>query len=509
MALLKRNHSFWGAEILPLIREVGYLKPTVLQRDIIPLILKGKDVAVEAEEGSGKTAAFILPLIVSLKRGKPGIKAVVLTSSLENSRKIFREFCRFLPPAKDKLALFAFGLVEDQKKENRILYRTPDVMIGTPDRFIDHIRRGNLDFSQLRSVVVDEPRKGELAGFGEDVEFIFSKFPQNRQTLLFSPAFDGGTDPLYPYLKRPVVVTPHPTSEEVYITAHKLTGLYKLILTEKMESVLILCRDKTGLKTVVRGLKSNRFRVLYLHDALEPQKQKAVLKTFSEGFSSILVGTFSAVKNHRLNWVSHIICIDLPPDPGAFHPEGYALQEIFFLVASEEQLIELQEMRKVKMKRQDFPGDEQVYTVLIKNALKKIKEEEDPFELNRFRRIMKRNVPIFLRSYFSAYLLKTTLKIPSKEKEQFTKLFVSVGKNRRVFPRDLVNLFANALMIERSMIGEITVMDNYSFIELHFSYADRAIKELTGTEYKGRKITVNFARKKRTGNGNSNVERPE
>ena len=140
MALTKGKRSFGSAEAWTLFREAGYTKPTRLQQRLIPLILKGKDVAVEAEGDSGKTAAFILPLLVKIKRGKPGIKAIVLTSSTENSHKIFREFKRFIQSGK-KLSIFAFGFEGLEKKEHRMLSRNPDVVIGTPNKVIDHIRR--------------------------------------------------------------------------------------------------------------------------------------------------------------------------------------------------------------------------------------------------------------------------------------------------------------------------------------------------------------------------------
>jgi ATP-dependent RNA helicase DeaD len=185
MAPTKGKKTFGSAEAWTLFREAGYAKPTHLQQRMIPLILKGRDVAVEAEGDSGKTAAFILPLLVKLKRGKTGIKAIVLTSSTENSHKVFREFRRFVRSGK-RPSIFAFGFQGQEKKEHRVLSRNPDVVIGTPNKVIDHIRRGNLDFSNLQSVVIDRTENPEHPGFVEDILFIFSKLPQKKQTILIS-----------------------------------------------------------------------------------------------------------------------------------------------------------------------------------------------------------------------------------------------------------------------------------------------------------------------------------
>ena len=217
MALLKRDRSFWSAEILSSLRKVGYHKPTLLQLRVVPLIMKGKDLAVEAVGGSGKTAAFILPLVLKLRRGKPGIKALVLTKDLETSRKITYEFRKFSKLGKGNFSVYAlgadgsnnpgsveYGRPTSSRKERNILSSGPDVLIGTPDRVIDHIRRGNLHFKSLQTVIIDEPE--QQAGFSHDVLFIYSKFPPRKQTVLFSPGFQDKTGPLLALLRRPILL---------------------------------------------------------------------------------------------------------------------------------------------------------------------------------------------------------------------------------------------------------------------------------------------------------------
>ena len=506
MTLLKRNHSFCSAEILSLIREVGYLKPTLLQQRIVPLILKGKDVAVEAEGGSGKTIAFILPIVLRVRKGRPGIKAIIFTSNLENSRKIFREFKRFCSSGKSNLSLFAFGIDENVRKEYRILSRGPDVLIGTPDRVIDHFRRGNLHFSHLQIVIIDALLGGKnlTPEFDEDIIFIFSKFPQKLQTVLFSPSFEAGTESLISLLKRPLMIPVSvwkesvPPLEEEFIEAsesQKFFELPNLILSKNMESLLILCMSPLNVKRITKILRKQQFKVLYLLDDLPSVKQNMVCKAFSGGRASILVSTFDAIQQKSLKWITHIINLDLPPKPEAYGIKGFVLRMIITL-GTEEQYFQLQETRKVQITKREFPTEDQVIRGSIQQILKRIREEEDPIELNRFRKIVRKNVPIFLRSYFAAYLFKSTISPAAGERNNFTKLFVGVGKSRRVYPKDLINLFMNKLRLSRSQIGEVKVLDNYSFIDIHSSYAEKAISGISGIEFNGRRITVNFARKK-------------
>ena len=128
--------------------------------------------------------------------------------------------------------------------------------------------------------------------------------------------------------------------------------------------------------------------------------------------------------------------------------------------------------------------------------LKTIKQEENPVELNLLRRQIRRHVPIFLRSYFMTYLFKITLSPGVENKKAVTRLFVSIGKNRGVFANDLKALFAKSLHLDLSGIGDIKVLDNYSFVDIPSSLAEKAIQALSDTELKGRRIKVNYARKK-------------
>jgi RNA recognition motif-containing protein len=152
---------------------------------------------------------------------------------------------------------------------------------------------------------------------------------------------------------------------------------------------------------------------------------------------------------------------------------------------------------KVDAEKGNPPSEDQVVQGMIRRILQKIKEEEDPETLNQYRSMVRKNVPLTLRSYFTAYLFKQSLGSAKKGRgAKVTKLFLSMGKNRRLFPRDLIQLFMDRLKAQRSQIHEIKILDNYSFVEVDSSLGERAIKELSGIEFKGRKLAVNYARKR-------------
>jgi len=503
MALTKGKKTFGSAEAWTLFREAGYAKPTHLQQRLIPLILKGKDVAVEAEGDSGKTAAFILPLSVRLKRGKAGIKAIVLTSSTENSHKVFREFRRFIRSGK-RPSIFAFGFQGQEKKEHRVLSRNPEVVIGTPNKVIDHIRRGNLDFSALQTVVIDRTENPEHPGFVEDILFIFSKLPQRKQTILISHSLEKDSAQLLSVLKRPTVL-PVSTWRQLAVPTRdlfiqieqrdKLSVAVDLILAEPMESLLVQSDDPRQATQLNKLMRSHHIDSALLLGNLSPQQQNKVCQNFSVGKVPVLISTFETTCSKNLRWVTHVINLTVPPQAESYRPRSFVLEKIFTLAEDYERF---KEKIKVDAEKNTPPSEEQVFRGMIRQILKRIKEEEDPETLNRYRSIVRKNVPLTLRSYFTAYMFKQSLGGEKKKKRgsKITKLFLSMGKNRRVFPRDLIQLFMDRLKAERSQIHEIKVLDNYSFVEVDSSLGERAIKELSGIEFKGKKLVVNYARKR-------------
>jgi len=151
----------------------------------------------------------------------------------------------------------------------------------------------------------------------------------------------------------------------------------------------------------------------------------------------------------------------------------------------------------VQNKKENLPINQEMTIQSIGEIVKRIKEEEDPLKLNHYRKLIKKNVPLPMRSYFSAYLLKQSLAANIGNKgSEFTRLFISIGKTRRIFPKDLIDLFTAKLDLTKNQIGVVKVLDNYSFLEISPGVAERAISTLSGFNYKGRRISVNYARKK-------------
>jgi ATP-dependent RNA helicase DeaD len=537
MAALQRYRSFGSAELEELLRKAGYARPTLLQRKVVPLIQSGRDLAVEVEGDAGKTAAFILPLMARLRRGRAGIKAVVITSSAEDSRKVEREFQRFSRPGAGRsVSIFALAAEESDRSEHRNLARQPDVVIGIPRRIIDHIRRGNLELAFLQSVVVD--RKGDDPEFDDDLRFIFSKLPPKKQTILFTPAFDADSERLIGLFHRPVLLSQGdwkqdmPQPEELFIEvaeSRKAAAVAALALCEPTPALLVLCSGSAALRRIMQVFTELGLRAQCLREDMNAAEQARIAERFGAGEPSILVSTFEAVRRHPLRQATVVINADLPPSAEAYRPSSLVLEKLITL-GQAGQYRRLQETYKVKPKPAELPTDDQALAGALRDIVAKVRSEAGSPELQRFLRLVRRNAPLSLRSYVAAYLLRSIYgarfgraperapapergKAPErpaakerpgqrpaeKPKERpagFTRLFISAGKSRGIFPKDLIAHFTRTLKVERSRLGEIRVLDNYSFLEIDSTLAEQAIASLSGSHLKGRQITVNYARKR-------------
>jgi ATP-dependent RNA helicase DeaD len=496
---MAKGDQAWHAEVLSLIRNAGYFDLTANQKRIIPSILKGRDLVIEETDQFGENAAFILALLISLKRTGPGVKAAVLTAYTSDTRKVAGEFRIFSQTNGFKVGeLSAEG---DIRREVALLQRGTDILVGQPKRFIDHIRRGNLLLSNTGKVVVKIPTGDKASGFLEDIHFIFSKLPQKKQTLLLTR--DPGTSvSVYSVLLRRFRVLKGPGVSSILRGAkhrylevseqEKPDALKDIAAARDVPHLVVCCEDQKRVEQIRSALNTRGVRAQIL-------KSRPRMETLSKGLTII---ADDAPDSACFPIIRQLVNYDVPRDEAVFLRRcrrlvsGISQTFTFVSPAQYLNLKQLQEKGKVTMKKEERPTSDNVVKGMIHGLIKAIKEEEDPAELNRFRRIVKRHVPIFLRSYFSAYLLKQSLGKAVLKPEAYATLFISAGKNRHVFPRDLINLFTRTLKLSPSDIGEVKILDSYSFLDISLDHASEAIAKLSGRNFRGRRLTVNLARRK-------------
>ena len=310
-------------ELLQAVRDADYRTPTPIQREAIPLILRGRDVIDLAQTGTGKTAAFTLPLAQQLLDGPRRTRAVVLTPTRELCMQVEQSIRKYARHATLSVAAVFGGVPLEPQQQ--ALHAGADVIVATPGRLIDHVERQNVVFDELEILVLDEADRMLDMGFAPQINRLVSEMPKYRQTLLFSATMPPEVEVLArKYLRKPVVVQIGRRSEAAHTVTHavypvprerKSLLLAQLLRNGELDSVLVFVRTKIGADRVVRHLQQEGIEATALHaDKTQAQRTKA-LSDFKAGKIRVLVATDIAQRGLDITHITHVISYDVPQQP--------------------------------------------------------------------------------------------------------------------------------------------------------------------------------------------------
>jgi ATP-dependent RNA helicase RhlE len=310
-------------ELLDAIRDAGYREPTPIQAQAIPLALKGRDLIGLAQTGTGKTAAFTLPIVQRLLGGPRRLRALILTPTRELAAQVRESFEKYGRHSGLRVAEI-FGGVALGPQETA-LRRGVDVVVATPGRLIDHLERQNLVFDDLEVLVLDEADRMLDMGFAPQINQIVRDVPPYRQTLLFSATMPPEVEALgRKYLRKPLVVQVGLRTQAVATVTHavypvprerKSALLAELLKRPEMDSVLVFTRTKHGADRLVRHLERAGIEASAMHaDKSQGQRMQA-LEGFREGKIRVLVATDIAQRGLDIAGISHVINYDVPQKP--------------------------------------------------------------------------------------------------------------------------------------------------------------------------------------------------
>ena len=310
-------------EVLDAVRDAGYTHPTPIQEQAIPLARRGRDLIGLAQTGTGKTAAFTLPIVDRLIGGPQRTRALILTPTRELCIQVeesFRKYGRH--SGIDCVAVFGGVPLEPQERKLR---RGVDAVVATPGRLLDHLERQNVVFDELEVLVLDEADRMLDMGFAPQINRIVAQIPPYRQTLLFSATMPPEVEALArKYLRKPIVVQVGRRSMAASTVSHavypvprerKSELLVELLKASEMDSVLIFTRTKHGADRVVRHLERADISATAMHaDKTQAQRIKA-LEGFKDGSIRVLVATDIAQRGLDVSGISHVINYDVPQQP--------------------------------------------------------------------------------------------------------------------------------------------------------------------------------------------------
>jgi ATP-dependent RNA helicase RhlE len=307
-------------EVLSAVRDAGYAHPTPIQSAAIPLVLKGRDVMGLAQTGTGKTAAFTLPIVDRLLGGPRRTRALVLTPTRELCVQVEESVHKYARHAElDVAAVYGGVPIEPQQTKLRA---GVDIVVATPGRLIDHLERQNVVFDDLEVLVLDEADRMLDMGFAPQINRVVAIIPPYRQTLLFSATMPPEVEALArKYLRKPVVVQVGRRSSAASTVSHavypvprdrKSELLAHLLRESKLDTVLVFTRTKHGADRVVRHLEREGIAATAMHaDKSQPQRTRA-LEDFKSGAVRVLVATDIAQRGLDISGITHVVNYDVP-----------------------------------------------------------------------------------------------------------------------------------------------------------------------------------------------------
>jgi ATP-dependent RNA helicase DeaD len=309
------------------LNRVGVSEPTPIQKRAIPYLMEGKDVIAQAQTGTGKTFAFILPILEKIDPHASHVQALIVTPTRELAIQITAEFEKLIADLNDVDVLAVYG-GQDVDKQLRKLKRNVQIVVGTPGRLLDHIRRGTVQLSELSFLVLDEADQMLHIGFLNEVEDIIRETPASRQTMLFSATMAEEIRKLAKrHMREPEYIQVEkkqgPADSVKQIAIHtidraKQGTLIQLIETHRPYMAVIFCRTKRRVSRLYEVLRSHKFSCDELHGDLSQAKREQVMKRFRDGDVQLLIATDVAARGLDVEGVTHVFNYDIPQDAESY-----------------------------------------------------------------------------------------------------------------------------------------------------------------------------------------------
>lgn len=429
---LKFNEFNLSASLLAEIEKAGFVEASPIQEQTIPLALEGKDVIGQAQTGTGKTAAFGLPTLEKIDVDNTVIQALVIAPTRELAVQSQEELFRFGRSKGVKVrSVYGGSSIEKQIKA---LKSGAHIVVGTPGRLLDLIKRKALKLNHIETLILDEADEMLNMGFLEDIEAIISRVPEERQTLLFSATMPEAIKRIgVQFMKEPEhvkIAAKELTTELVdqyYIRVkegEKFDTMTRLMDVEQPELAIVFGRTKRRVDELTRGLKIRGFRAEGIHGDLDQNKRLRVLRDFKNGNLNVLVATDVAARGLDISGVTHVYNYDIPQDPesyvhriGRTGRAGKSGQSITFVAPNEMGYLQIIEnLTKKRMKGMKPATAEEAFQAKKHVALKKIERdfEDESIRTNfeKFGKDARKLAAEFTLEELAMYILSLTVQDP-------------------------------------------------------------------------------------------------
>ncbi len=513
--------------LLQAIDDVGYEAPSPIQLRVIPLLLEGKDVIGQAQTGTGKTAAFALPILQRLEQDKREVQALILTPTRELAIQVAEAIYTYASHLGGVRVAPIYGGQSIQKQIRR-LRSGLHIAVGTPGRVMDHLRRGTLDLSAVKTVVLDEADEMLRMGFLEDVEWILSQAPEAIQTALFSATMPQAVQRVSDrYLQKPIVVeTQHkaltvPSVEQRYMQVaeqRKLDVLTRILETEETDAVLVFVRTKVGAAELAQKLDARGYAAEAMHGDMNQQQREAVIRQLRNGQAEMVVATDVAARGLDVERISHVINYDIPYDTESYvHRIGRTARAgrpgtaILFVTPRQQRLLrDIERYTGQRIEPMQVPTQADVAArraAMFKESVMRTLEEEEA-ELGLYLQLVEElaaesgcdMAEVAAASAYLAHEGKPLVvplepeanQVPQPE-DGMVRLFVDAGRRDGVGPGDIVGAIANEADIPGKSIGAIDIYDRFTYVDVPAQYREKVLERMRGTSIRRRRANIRLA----------------
>ncbi|MDU5100355.1 MAG: DEAD/DEAH box helicase [Peptoniphilus grossensis] len=548
---MRFNELNLSREVLQAIEEMGFVNPSEVQEGTIPEILDGHDLLAQAQTGTGKTASFGIPMIEKIQDNNyETLQGLVLVPTRELARQVSEELQK-LSKHKTFIRVLAIYGGADMGKQLRELKRGASIVVGTPGRIMDHMKRKTIDLSDLKFLVLDEADEMFDMGFRDDMKTIIEKTNDDRQTLFFSATFDNEIkefSKLYQKSPKKVII------EKKELTAEKIKQYYlelnrnmkteilnRLILIHKPKKSIIFCNTKRMVENLEEEIAQKGYKVDSLHGDMRQSSRDNVMKKFRNGTIDVLIATDVAARGLDVSDIDIVFNYDLPQKAEYYvHRIGRTARAgkkglSFTFVTSRDypKFREIEKYANIKMERIDLPTKGDLERESMENLFDRVSKNILKTEDNvRYSEVLNKLLAQGHSLYdISASLLKMVnessknRKITELDKVDFgkkfemnrsnrvdkskrsakmtkemkkikgPKIFINKGKRDGVDSREIIRLIEKHTNVSPGEIGRINIMPNFTFVEIPKNMIKDAIKDLDGKNIKGKTLKAEYSEK--------------
>jgi ATP-dependent RNA helicase DeaD len=529
-------------ELLEALASLGYEEPTPIQEAAIPLLMSGRDILGQAATGTGKTAAFALPILQMLRPGERGHDpmALVLVPTRELAMQVSQALHRYGRQLNVRVLPIYGG--QPIGHQLRALQAGVDVVVATPGRAVDHLGRKTLHLAALEILVLDEADEMLDMGFAEDLEAILAETPVDRQTVLFSATLPARIDAIARrHLRQPErVQIAEPAADgqatplvrhEAYLLqrAHKSAGLGRILDVEAPAAALVFCRTREVVDTLTETLNGRGYRAEALHGGMSQEQRDRVMARLRGGSADLLIATDVAARGLDIEQLSHVINYDMPASVESYVHRmgrvGRAGREGVAITLAEPRehrmlkTIERVTKRRVAVQKLPTVGDLRARRLdLTRAALRESILEDD---LDGFRVVVESLADEFdvlevamaavklahdsgggsdsdyedipdasVRADSAGATRQGGTKRGATTRGAATRLYISVGRDAGVRPQDLVGAITGETHLTGKDLGSIEITQRFSLVEVPESEADEVVQAMRGVKIRGSKATV-------------------